>query len=151
MPLVAGVSSREPTCRNTPTLALCTWGMEMANSLTPFASLWRVRAPARIFVEVRFPEVIAALSPRSATEYPLRDALARRTQRSGSWDPGLNLEGTQQDGRSRGHQHGEHAIPGRERLLRHEREQFLQKDWPALRAKLQRLGLTAKDLNWEST
>ena len=39
----------------------------------------------------------------------------------------------------------------RERLLRHEREQFLQKDWPALRAKLQRLGLTAKDLNWEST
>ena len=39
----------------------------------------------------------------------------------------------------------------RERLLRHEREQFLQKDWPALRAKLKRLGLTAKDLNWEST
>ena len=25
------------------------------------------------------------------------------------------------------------------------------KDWPALRAKLKRLGLTAKDLNWEST
>ena len=39
----------------------------------------------------------------------------------------------------------------RERLLRQEREQFLQKDWPALRAKLKRLGLTAKDLNWEST
>ena len=39
----------------------------------------------------------------------------------------------------------------RERLLRYEREQFLQKDWPALRAKLKRLGLTAKDLNWEST
>lgn len=39
----------------------------------------------------------------------------------------------------------------RERLLRQEREQFLQKDWPALRAKLTRLGLSAKDLNWEST
>jgi GntR family transcriptional regulator len=39
----------------------------------------------------------------------------------------------------------------RERLLRQEREQFLQKDWPALRAKLKRLGLAAKDLNWEST
>lgn len=39
----------------------------------------------------------------------------------------------------------------RDRLLRHEREQFLQRDWPALRAKLHRLGLSAKDLNWEST
>jgi GntR family transcriptional regulator len=39
----------------------------------------------------------------------------------------------------------------RERLLRQEREQFLQKDWPALRARLKRLGLSAKDLNWEST
>lgn len=39
----------------------------------------------------------------------------------------------------------------RERLRRQEREQFLQKDWPALRARLKRLGLTAKDLNWEST
>jgi GntR family transcriptional regulator len=39
----------------------------------------------------------------------------------------------------------------RERLLRQAREQVLQKDWPALRAKLMRLGLTAKDLNWEST
>ena len=39
----------------------------------------------------------------------------------------------------------------RQRLLQQEREQFLQKDWPALRAKLKRLGLTAKDLNWEST
>ncbi|MBV8034256.1 GntR family transcriptional regulator [Roseateles sp.] len=39
----------------------------------------------------------------------------------------------------------------RERLLCHEREQFLNKDWPALRAKLKRLGLNAKDLNWEST
>src|SRR3982751_6691363 len=39
----------------------------------------------------------------------------------------------------------------RSRLLKQEREQFLHKDWPALRAKLKRLGLTAKDLNWEST
>ena len=39
----------------------------------------------------------------------------------------------------------------RSRLLQQEREQFLQKDWPALRARLTRLGLTAKDLNWEST
>jgi len=39
----------------------------------------------------------------------------------------------------------------RERLLRQERERFLQKDWPVLRAKLKRLGLAAKDLNWEST
>ncbi|MFX7812322.1 GntR family transcriptional regulator, partial [Acinetobacter baumannii] len=37
----------------------------------------------------------------------------------------------------------------RERLLRQERERFLQRDWPALRARLKRLGLTAKDLNWE--
>lgn len=39
----------------------------------------------------------------------------------------------------------------RSRLLQQEREQFLQKDWPALRARLKRLGLTAEDLNWEST
>lgn len=38
----------------------------------------------------------------------------------------------------------------RERLLQSEREQFLQRDWPALRARLQRLGLTANDLNWEA-
>ena len=37
----------------------------------------------------------------------------------------------------------------RTRLLRSEREQFLKKEWPALRAKLKRLGLQAKDLNWE--
>jgi len=43
------------------------------------------------------------------------------------------------------------TVGARTRLLRQEREQFLQKDWPALRAKLKRLGLTAKDLNWEST
>ncbi|HEX2012694.1 MAG TPA: GntR family transcriptional regulator [Roseateles sp.] len=37
----------------------------------------------------------------------------------------------------------------RSRLLRSEREQFLQEEWPALRAKLKRLGLGAQDLNWE--
>ncbi|WIT12957.1 GntR family transcriptional regulator [Paucibacter sediminis] len=36
----------------------------------------------------------------------------------------------------------------RERLLQSERQQFLQKEWPQLRAKLQRLGLSASDLNW---
>jgi len=47
---------------------------------------------------------------------------------------------------------GMYVVSGaRQRLLRHEREQFLQKDWPTLRAKLKRLGLTAQDLNWEST
>lgn len=41
--------------------------------------------------------------------------------------------------------------PGaRDRLLQSERDQFLQRDWPALRARLQRLGLTANDLNWEA-
>jgi len=38
----------------------------------------------------------------------------------------------------------------RVRLLQSERDQFLQRDWPALRARLQRLGLTANDLNWEA-
>ena len=33
-------------------------------------------------------------------------------------------------------------------LLHHEREQFLRKDWPALRAKLKRLGITPADLTW---
>lgn len=37
----------------------------------------------------------------------------------------------------------------RQSLLQREREHFLQKQWPLLRAKLQRLGLGAKDLNWE--
>jgi GntR family transcriptional regulator len=36
-----------------------------------------------------------------------------------------------------------------QRLRRNEREQFLHTEWPLLRAKLQRLGLSAKDLNWE--
>jgi GntR family transcriptional regulator len=39
----------------------------------------------------------------------------------------------------------------RARLLRQERERFLQRDWPALRDKLRRLGLSAQDLNWETT
>ena len=37
----------------------------------------------------------------------------------------------------------------RSRLLNREREQFLQREWPALRAKLKRLGIKARDLNWE--
>lgn len=41
-------------------------------------------------------------------------------------------------------------VGARERLRSQEREQFLQKDWPALRTRLKRLGLGAKDLNWES-
>jgi GntR family transcriptional regulator len=36
----------------------------------------------------------------------------------------------------------------RERLRRQERERFLQRDWPALRAKLKRLGLGPQDLDW---
>ena len=37
----------------------------------------------------------------------------------------------------------------RERLLQSEREQFLRQEWPRLREKLRRLGLSAKDLDWE--
>lgn len=39
----------------------------------------------------------------------------------------------------------------RERLLQAKREQFLHTEWPQLRDKLRRLGLTAQDLNWEAT
>jgi GntR family transcriptional regulator len=47
---------------------------------------------------------------------------------------------------------GMYVQPGaRSRLLKSEREQFLHEEWPALRAKLHRLGLSAKDLNWEET
>lgn len=47
---------------------------------------------------------------------------------------------------------GMYVQPGaRQRLRQSEREQFLQKEWPALRARLQRLGLGAEDLNWEET
>ena len=35
------------------------------------------------------------------------------------------------------------------RLLRSEREQFLEDEWPRLREKLRRLGLGPKDLTWE--
>jgi len=46
---------------------------------------------------------------------------------------------------------GMYVVQGaRSRLLQHEREQFLQHDWPTLRARLQRLGIGANDLNWES-
>ena len=45
---------------------------------------------------------------------------------------------------------GMYVMPGaRRRLLHSEREQFLQKEWPALREKLKRLGIGANDLNWE--
>ena len=37
----------------------------------------------------------------------------------------------------------------RVRLLRSEREQFLEDEWPRLREKLRRLGLGPKDLTWE--
>ncbi|MDC8786993.1 GntR family transcriptional regulator [Roseateles koreensis] len=47
---------------------------------------------------------------------------------------------------------GMYVVPGaRRQLLASERERFLQKDWPALRAKLKRLGLGPKDLNWENS
>lgn len=35
------------------------------------------------------------------------------------------------------------------RLLRSEREQFLLEEWPRLRERLRRIGLSAKDLKWE--
>jgi len=41
------------------------------------------------------------------------------------------------------------TVGARLRLLRSEREQFLQTEWPILRAKLHRLGLGANDLKWE--
>lgn len=45
---------------------------------------------------------------------------------------------------------GMYVRPGaRQRLLESEREQFLSKEWPELRDKLKRLGLSAKDLQWE--
>ncbi|MEO3714609.1 GntR family transcriptional regulator [Roseateles flavus] len=45
---------------------------------------------------------------------------------------------------------GMYVRPGaRQRLLESEREQFLSKEWPLLREKLKRLGLSAQDLQWE--
>ncbi len=37
----------------------------------------------------------------------------------------------------------------RERLRATERERFLQDEWPRLRTRLKRLGITAKQLDWE--
>ncbi|MDI4634827.1 GntR family transcriptional regulator [Pelomonas sp. V22] len=46
---------------------------------------------------------------------------------------------------------GIYVRPGaRAALLKSEREQFLQEEWPALRERLARLGISATDLNWES-
>ncbi len=38
----------------------------------------------------------------------------------------------------------------RKRLLHSEREAFLREEWPVLRDRLKRLGLSAADLNWEN-
>lgn len=38
----------------------------------------------------------------------------------------------------------------RKRLLHSERETFLREEWPVLRDRLKRLGLSAVDLNWEN-
>ncbi len=44
---------------------------------------------------------------------------------------------------------GLYVRPGaRERLRQAARDRFLANDWPALRAQLRRLGITAQDLNW---
>lgn len=37
----------------------------------------------------------------------------------------------------------------RHRLMQSERDSFLRDEWPVLRERLRRMGLTAKDLNWE--
>lgn len=45
---------------------------------------------------------------------------------------------------------GIYVRPGaRERLRAAERERFLEHEWPRLRERLKRLGLGARDLNWE--
>ena len=47
---------------------------------------------------------------------------------------------------------GSHVQTGaRERLRSAERERFLEHEWPLLRHRLRRLGLGAKDLDWEET
>ncbi len=38
----------------------------------------------------------------------------------------------------------------RHRLMQSERDSFLREEWPVLRERLRRLGLTGKDLNWEN-
>jgi GntR family transcriptional regulator len=46
---------------------------------------------------------------------------------------------------------GMYVQPGaRQRLLEAERERFLLREWPAIVARLRRLGLQAHELNWES-
>lgn len=46
---------------------------------------------------------------------------------------------------------GIYVRPGaREQLRALERQRFLDHEWPRLRARLQRLGLGAADLNWET-
>lgn len=37
----------------------------------------------------------------------------------------------------------------RQRLMNSERDAFLRDEWPVLRERLRRMGLSAKDLNWE--
>ena len=67
MPLVAGVSSREPTRRKTPTLTLWTWGMGTASSLTPLGSVRRTM------------EVMAALSvPNQAPDFKSASTTLRK-------------------------------------------------------------------------
>ena len=45
---------------------------------------------------------------------------------------------------------GLYVRPGaRERLKQAARERFLSTEWPPLRVRLRRLGLGARDLNWE--
>lgn len=39
----------------------------------------------------------------------------------------------------------------RDRLRNAERRRFLQAEWPRLRARLKRLGITLQQLNWEDT
>lgn len=41
-------------------------------------------------------------------------------------------------------------VGARKQLLHSERDYFLNQEWPTLRAKLQRLGLGANDLNWQA-
>jgi GntR family transcriptional regulator len=42
------------------------------------------------------------------------------------------------------------VVPGaRERLRASERERFLQSEWPRLRERLRRLGITTEQLSWE--
>lgn len=43
------------------------------------------------------------------------------------------------------------VVPGaRDRLRRAERERFLAEEWPRLRAKLRRLGIEARQLDWDT-